>query len=123
MISKNSVNKVFLVGHVGQEPEVKYTTSGHTVAAFSLATNEIWLNPEKEKNEHTEWHNIVSWNKLADFTKEYIVKGQLICVEGRIRSQSWTDKNNIKQKKVEIVCDTITPLEWKKNKQDIVDNY
>lgn len=122
MISKNSVNRVILVGHVGQDPEIKYTTSGYAVSTFSLATNEVWLNPEKKKTEHTEWHNVVAWNKLADFTKEYITKGQLIYVEGRIHSQLWVDKKNIKQKRVEIVCDTITPLEWKKNKQDGLDN-
>jgi len=117
MISKNSINRVILIGHVGQNPEIKYTTSGYAVSTFSLATNEVWLGPEKKKTEHTEWHNIVAWNKLADFTKEYIAKGQLIYIEGRIHSQLWVDKKNIKQKRVEIVCDTITPLEWKKNKQ------
>ena len=117
MISKNSINRVILIGHVGQNPEIKYTTSGYAVSTFSLSTNEVWLSPEKKKTEHTEWHNIVAWNKLADFTKEYIAKGQLIYIEGRIHSQLWVDKKNIKQKRVEIVCDTITPLEWKKNKQ------
>ena len=117
MISKNSINRVILIGHVGQNPEIKYTTSGYAVSTFSLATNEVWLSPEKKKTEHTEWHNIVAWNKLADFTKEYIAKGQLIYIEGRIHSQLWVDKKNIKQKRVEIVCDTITPLGWKKNKQ------
>ena len=115
MISKNSINRVVLVGHVGHDPEVKYTTSGHAVATFSLATNEIWLDYEKKKKEHTEWHSIVAWNRLADFTKEYVVKGQLIYVEGRIHSQSWVDKNQIKQKRGEIVCDNLTPLDWKKN--------
>ena len=116
MISKNSINRVVLVGHVGHTPEIKYTTSGYVVATFSLATNEVWLDLEKNKTEHTEWHNIVAWNKLADFTKEFITKGQLIYVEGRIHSQSWVDKNDVRQKRMEIVCDTITPLDWKKNK-------
>ena len=113
MISKNSINKVMLVGHVGQDPELKFTTSGYSIATFSLATNELWVDAEKNKKEHTEWHNIVAWNKLADFSKKYVVKGQLLCVEGRIHTQSWVDKNNVRQNKKEIVCDTITPLEWK----------
>ena len=114
MISKNSINRVILVGHVGQTPEIKFTTSGSSVATFSLATNETWIDAEKNKKEHTEWHNLVAWNRLADFSKEYVVKGQLLYVEGRIHSQSWVDKNDIRQKKQEIICDTITPLEWKK---------
>ena len=110
MISKNSINKVMLIGHVGQDPEIKYTPSGFIVSTFSLATNEQWLDLEKNKKEHTEWHNIVAWDKLAEFTKDYIKKGQRIYIEGRIHSQSWIDKNNKRQKKYEIICDSITPL-------------
>jgi len=114
MISKNSINRVILVGHVGQKPEQKFTTSGHAISTFSLATNEFWIDVDKNKKEHTEWHNIVVWNKLADFVKEYVVKGQLVYVEGRIHTQSWVDKNNIRQNRKEIICDSVTPLEWKK---------
>ena len=114
MISKNSINRVILVGRVGQDPDIKYTTSGHAVATFSLATNEVSMDVEKNKVEHTEWHNVVAWNKLAEFSKDYVTRGQLIYVEGRIHTQSWVDKNDIRQKRVEIVCETITPLGWKK---------
>ena len=117
MISKNSVNKVILVGHVGQKPELKYATTGHPVATLSLATNEIKLDSEKNKSEHVEWHHLVAWNKLAEFIKEYVVKGQLLYIEGRIHSQTWVDKNNIRQRKIEIVCDVVTPLEWKKDQK------
>ena len=103
MISKNSINRVILVGHVGQPPELKYTTTGHPVATLSLATNEVRLDAEKNKKEHVEWHYLVAWNKLAEFIKEYVVKGQLLYVEGRIHSQSWVDKNNLRQRRVEIV--------------------
>ena len=113
MISKNSVNKVILAGRVGHDPELKYTPSGYSVASFSLATNEMVVSAEKNKTEHTEWHNIVAWNKLADFTKEYIQKGQLVYIEGKIHTQSWVDKKDVRHKRVEIVCDTITPLDWK----------
>ena len=113
MISKNSVNRVVLVGHVGQDPELKFTTSGHSISTFSLATNEVWIDAEKKKKEHTEWHNLVAWNKLADFVKKFVVKGQLLYVEGRIHTQSWVDKNNLRQNRKEIICDAVTPLEWK----------
>ena len=114
MIAKKSINRVILVGNVGLDPELKYTTSGYPVVSFSLATNEIWFDADKNKIEHTEWHNIVAWNKLAEFANEYIKRGQLIYVEGRIHTQKWIDKNEHSHAKVEIVCDTITPLEWKK---------
>ena len=114
MISKNSVNKVILVGRVGNKPELKFTPSGNSICTFSMATNETWLDLENNKKEHTEWHNIVGWNKIADFTHEHIVKGQLIYIEGRIHAQVWVDKNNIRQKKYEIVCEKITPLGIKK---------
>ena len=77
-MQKSSVNKVILVGHIGNKPEGRYTPSGTSTATFSLATNESWIDNDKEKKEHTEWHNIVAWNKLADFATEYLQKGQLI---------------------------------------------
>ena len=117
MISKNSINRVILVGHVGQTPDVKYTTTGHPVASFSLATNEVKLDADKNKTEHVEWHSLVAWNRLAEFIKEYVVRGQLLYVEGRIHSHTWVDKNNVRHRKVEIICETITPLEWKKQEK------
>ena len=114
MIAKKSINRVILVGNVGVDPELNYTTSGFPVASFSLATNEIWFDADKNKTEHTEWHNIVAWNRLAEFVKKYIKSGQFIYVEGRIHTQRWVDKKEQSHTKIEIVCDTITPLEWKK---------
>ena len=117
MNSKNSINRVILVGNVGHDPELKYTTSGHPLVDFSLATNEVFIDDEKSKTEHVEWHNLVAWNKLAEFVERFVVKGQLLYVEGKIRSKTWVDRNNIRQKRVEIVCDSITPLEWKKRQK------
>ena len=116
MISKNSINRIILVGHTGKDPDLKYTPGGHPIATFSLATNESWVGPDKKKHDHTEWHSLVAWGRLAEFCKQYIIKGQMIYIEGKIHSQTWVDKNDIRQKKVEVVCDVITPLEWKKNK-------
>ena len=110
----NSVNKVILVGHVGKKPDLKYTPTGRSISTFSIATNEQWMNLENKKKEHTEWHNIVAWNKLAEFSHENINKGQLVYVEGRIHTQTWIDKNNVRQKNIEIVCDKITLLGTKK---------
>ena len=112
-MQKSSVNKVILVGHIGNKPEGRYTSSGTSTATFSLATNESWIDNDKEKKEHTEWHNIVTWNKLADFATEYLQKGQLIYIEGKLQTRKYKDKDDIQHWKTEVISNVITPLEWK----------
>ena len=112
-MQKSSVNKVILVGHIGNKPEGRYTPSGISTVSFSLATNESWIDSENEKQERTEWHNIVAWNKLADFATEYLQKGQLIYIEGRMQTRTYQDKEDIQRRVTEIVSTAITPLEWK----------
>ena len=113
MVSRNSINRVILIGHVGLDPEIKYTPTGSSVASFSLATNEVWVDPEKKRVEHTEWHNVIAWNKLADFATEYLQKGQLIYLEGRLQTRMYKDKEDIQRRVTEVVSTAITPLEWK----------
>ena len=112
-MQKSSVNKVMLVGHIGNKPEGRYTPSGTSTVTFSIATNETWIDNEQEKKDHTEWHNIVAWNKLADFSTEYLQKGQLIYVEGKLQTRTYKNKDDVQQWKTEIVASVITPLEWK----------
>ena len=112
-MQKSSVNKVILVGHIGNKPEGRYTPSGTSTASFSLATNESWIDSENAKQERTEWHNIIVWNKLADFSTEYLQKGQLIYIEGRLQTRTYKDKEDIQRRVTEVVSTTITPLEWK----------
>ena len=124
-MQKSSVNKVILVGYLGNNPEGRYTSSGTSTASFSLATNESWINSEKEKKDHTEWHNIVAWNKLADFVTEYLQKGQLIYIEGKLQTRTYKDKDDVQHWKTEIISNAITPLEWKtteKKENDVVKN-
>tara|TARA_Y100000590_G_C14906693_1_gene708491 strand:- start:145 stop:495 length:351 start_codon:yes stop_codon:yes gene_type:complete len=111
-MQKNSINKVILVGHLGAKPEGRYTPAGKAVTSFSIATNESWTQNGEQINK-TEWHNIVAWDKLADFAQEYLYKGQLVCVEGKLSSRSWTNKDDKNVKVVEVLCSNITPLEWK----------
>jgi len=118
-MQKNSINKVILVGHIGNKPEGRYTPSGTATASFSIATNEYWIDSDRGKQERTEWHNIVAWSKLADFATEYIQKGQLVCVEGRLQTQNWKDKEGNPRKSTEIVCTAITPL-GKSTKNNII---
>jgi len=123
-MQKSSVNKVILVGHLGNKPEGRYTASGISTATFSIATNEVWLDSEKEKKEHTEWHNIVAWNKLADFSTEYLNKGQLIFIEGKLQTRTYKDKDDVQHWRTEIIANSITPLEWKSSdkKDNLTEN-
>ena len=114
-MQKTSVNKVILVGHIGNKPEGRYTPSGTSTANFSVATNETWLDSENKRQDRTEWHNIIAWNKLADFATEYLHKGQLIYIEGKLQTRTYNDKDGVQRRITEIVSTIITPLEWKSN--------
>ena len=107
-----SLNKHQIIGYACQDAQYKEFEKG-AVCNFSIATNEYWIDGEKEKKEHTEWHNIVAWNKLADFAAEYLQKGQLIYIEGKLQTRTYKDKDNVQHWKTEVVSNVITPLEWK----------
>ena len=99
-----SVNKVILVGHLGRDPETRYTGSGQAVANFSIATDESYKNKAGEKQKRTEWHRIILWGKQAEIAQKYLTKGALIFVEGRIQSREWEDKEKEKHTSFEIVA-------------------
>ncbi len=106
-----SVNKVILVGHLGKDPEVKYTQSGTPVASFSLATSERFKDKDGNWQDRTEWHNVVLWQRLAEIAGEYLKKGRMVYVEGRIQTRSWDDKNTGEKKyRTEIVGNDIVLL-------------
>ncbi len=106
----SGVNKVILVGHLGKDPEVRHLENGVNVASFSLATTETITNKSGERQDLTEWHNIVVWRGLADVAEKYLRKGKLIYVEGKIRTRSWEDKEGIKRYTTEVVADNFTML-------------
>jgi len=93
-----SVNKVILVGNLGKDPEVKYTPQGTPIAKFSLATNERYKDKDGNWQDRTEWHNIVLWQRLAEIAGEYLKKGHKVYIEGRIRTESWDDKQSGQKK-------------------------
>jgi single-strand DNA-binding protein len=106
-----SVNKVILVGHLGKDPEVKYTPSGTPVAKFSLATNERYKDKEGNWQDRTEWHNIVAWQRTAEIVGEYCKKGSQVYLEGRLRTDSWDDKQTGQKKyRTEIVVNDLVLL-------------
>jgi single-strand DNA-binding protein len=106
----SSVNKVILVGRLGKDPEVRYTNDNVPVANFSIATSEYYKDRNGERQESTEWHNIVAWRQLAEISEKYLRKGKLIYVEGKLRTRSWDDKEGNKRYATEIVADNITML-------------
>jgi single-strand DNA-binding protein len=108
------VNKVILIGRLGKDPELRSTAGGQTVARFSLATDEKFTDRAGEKQERTEWHNIVVWGKLAEICGQYLRKGKLVYIDGSIRSDSWDDKETGQKKyKTEIVAQNMKMLDRK----------
>lgn len=109
-MQRGSVNKVILVGHVGADPESRYTPSGTAVVNLRMATNEVWRDAEGNDQDQTEWHRVVLWGKTAEFATNYIKKGQLVYVEGRLQTRTWEDKNKIERRTTEVRANMITPL-------------
>jgi single-strand DNA-binding protein len=105
------INKVILIGRVGQDPEVRYTKSGQVVADLRMATNENWKDKQGQRQERTEWHSIVLWGQQAEFAQNYAKKGRLVYVEGRLQTRDWTDNQNVKHYKTEVVATTLRLLD------------
>jgi len=105
-----TVNKVILIGRLGKDPELKYTPSGVPVAKFSLATDESFKDRNGELQQRTEWHNIVAWQKLAEICGEYLTKGKLVYIEGRIQSRQWEDQQRVKHTAYDIVASRMQML-------------
>ncbi len=105
-----SVNKVILVGRLGRDPETRYTGGGQAVANFSVATDESYKDKNGERQKRTEWHKIVVWGKQAEIAQQYLKKGSLIFIEGRIQSREWQDKEGQKRTSFEIVASNFRML-------------
>lgn len=98
------VNKVFLIGNLGRDPEVRFTPSGRAVANFTVATSEKWSDADGNRKEHTEWHNIVVWGKQAETCGQYLSKGRQVFIEGTIRRREYEDKEGNKRHVTEIIA-------------------
>ena len=101
------VNKVILIGHLGADPDMRYTPSGAGVCEFRLATTESWKDKNGQRQERTEWHRIVVWGKMAEICAKYLTKGRQCFVEGRIQTRSWDDKEGQKRYMTEIVANEV----------------
>jgi len=102
-----SVNKVIILGRLGQDPELKYTPGGMAVCNFTVATSESWADKAGQKQERTEWHRVVVWGKLGELCNQYLAKGRQAFIEGSLQTRSWDDKSGQKRYTTEIVAKTV----------------
>jgi single-strand DNA-binding protein len=112
-----SINKVILIGHLGKDPELKFTPSGQPVANFSVATSEKWTGKDGNPGEKTEWHRIVVWGKTAENCKQYLFKGSAVYLEGKLQTREWENKEGQKQRTTEIVAHSVQFLGGGKTKK------
>ena len=113
----SNLNKAMLIGRLGQDPETRVTKSGSSVTSFTLATNDYWKDKQGNRQEKTDWHNIVAWGHLSDFASNYLRKGRLVYVEGRLQTRDWVDQQNVKHYKTEIVASSIQSLDRQQDAQ------
>lgn len=109
-MGRGSVNKAIVLGNLGQDPDVRSTSSGQMVANFSLATNRSWTDRNGQRQEQTEWHKIVAWAKLAEIIEQYLKKGDQVYIEGRLQTRTWEDKSGEKRYTTEIVAQEMVML-------------
>lgn len=104
------LNKVMIIGHLGRDPEMRYTPSGRPVTTFTVATSRNWSTGDGERHSETEWFNVVAWGNLAEICKQYLTKGQQVYVEGRLQTRRWDDNEGVKHTSIEIVANEMMML-------------
>ncbi len=104
------LNKVMIIGHLGQDPEMRYTTSGRPVTNLSVATSRTWNTSDGERRSETEWFTVVAWGKLAETCNQYLVKGRQVYIEGRLQTRHWEDADGKRRTAVEIVANEMIML-------------
>ena len=115
------LNKVMIIGHLGRDPEMRYTPSGRPVTTFSVATNRSWSTADGERRTDTKWFNVVTWNKLAEICNQYLTKGQQVYIEGRLQTRRWEDSNGTRHTSVEVVANEMTILGDRRGSDEIDD--
>ena len=118
------LNKVMLIGHLGGDPEMRYTPSGRPVTTFRVASSRSWKAPNGERRTETEWFNIVAWGSLAEICNEYLNKGQQVYLEGRLHTRRWEDSDGKKRSTVEVVANEMIILgDRKGDKASLEENF
>jgi len=106
-----SLNKVMIIGNLGTDPEMRFTPSGNPVTSFRIASSRTFTTPEGEKKQETEWFTVVAWSKLAELCNQFLSKGRMAYVEGRLRTRSWEDKEGIKRFSTEVIANQVIFLD------------
>ncbi len=106
-----SLNKLIVIGNVGNEPEMRFTPNGKPVTSFSVATNWLYTSSEGERRQETEWFNVVAWNRLAEQCNQFLAKGRLVYVEGRIHTRNWEGQDGQPHSKIEVIASRVIFLE------------
>lgn len=102
-----NLNKAIIVGRVTANPELRHTAGGTAVTSFGVATNRVWIDKVKGKQEEVEFHNVVAWGRQAEVASQFLQKGATVMIEGRLRTRSWQDKQNATHKSTEIICESL----------------
>lgn len=116
------LNKVLLIGHLGCDPEMRYTPSGRPVTSFSMSTSRSWTSPEGERREETEWFNVVAWGNLAEICKQYLAKGHQVYIEGRLQTRGWEDETGKKHFRTEVVASEMIMLGDRRGNESVDTN-
>lgn len=118
----STVNKVILIGRLGRKPEIRYSSTNDAMATFTLATEEKWKDRTGNKQSQTEWHNITMFGKLAEIANQYLEKGSLVFIEGRIQSKKYIDTNQIERLAYNIIANEMRMLSYKNNNSTPIQN-
>lgn len=113
-----SINKVILIGHLGDDPELRYTGGGVAVCTMSLATNETYTDEDGNEVENTEWHDVVTWRRLAEICDEHLHKGSQIYVDGKIQTREWSDRNGNQRYDTEVLARQVQFLDNKETAEE-----
>lgn len=114
-MAQHGVNKVILIGNLGQDPEIRYMQNGKAVANLSIATSESWNDQQGQKQERTEWHRLTAYDKLAEIIGEYVKKGSKIYVEGKLQTRKWQDQQGQDKYTTEVIINQMQMLDGKKD--------
>jgi len=112
------LNKVMIIGHLGRDPEMRYTPSGRPVTNFNIATSRSWKTSDGERRTETEWFNIVAWGNLAEICNQYLKKGQQVYIEGRLQTRKWEDEDGNRRNSVEVVAKEMVMLGSRKRAEN-----
>ncbi|MFA5056107.1 MAG: single-stranded DNA-binding protein [Dehalococcoidia bacterium] len=106
-----SLNKVMIIGNLGTDPEMRFTPGGQPVTSFRMASSRTFTTPEGERKQETEWFTVVAWSKLAELCNQFLAKGRMAYVEGRLKTRSWEDKEGIKRFSTEVIANQVIFLD------------